>query len=130
MKSNKQAKREAKQLFRLCQVNGLADQNRTEKVARAVAAAGYRDCHRILGHFLRLVTLDRARHTANIESSAPLPESLQAAIRDGLSRRFGPGLTTTFGERPELIGGVRIQVGSDVYDGSVRAGLAALEKSF
>jgi F0F1-type ATP synthase delta subunit len=29
-----------------------------------------------------------------------------------------------------LIGGVRIQVGSDVYDGSVRAGLAALEKSF
>jgi F0F1-type ATP synthase delta subunit len=25
---------------------------------------------------------------------------------------------------------MRIQVGSDVYDGSVRAGLAALEKSF
>ena len=29
-----------------------------------------------------------------------------------------------------LIGGLRIRVGSDVYDGSVRAGLAALEKHF
>jgi F0F1-type ATP synthase delta subunit len=28
-----------------------------------------------------------------------------------------------------LIGGMRIQVGSDVFDGSVRAGLSALEKS-
>ena len=37
---------------------------------------------------------------------------------------------TIFGHRPALIGGMRIQVGSDVYDGSVRAGLAALEKKF
>jgi F0F1-type ATP synthase delta subunit len=29
-----------------------------------------------------------------------------------------------------LIGGMRIRVGSDVYDGSVQSGLAALEKSF
>jgi F0F1-type ATP synthase delta subunit len=29
-----------------------------------------------------------------------------------------------------LIGGMRIQVGCDVYDGSVRAALDALEKSF
>jgi F0F1-type ATP synthase delta subunit len=29
-----------------------------------------------------------------------------------------------------LIGGLRIQVGSDVYDGSVRARLASLEQSF
>jgi F0F1-type ATP synthase delta subunit len=29
-----------------------------------------------------------------------------------------------------LIGGVRIQVGSDVYDGSILAGLVALENSF
>jgi F-type H+-transporting ATPase subunit delta len=39
-------------------------------------------------------------------------------------------LTTAFTQRPELIGGMRIQVGCDVYDGSVRAGLEALEKGF
>ena len=33
-----------------------------------------------------------------------------------------PGHDTSFAHRPALIGGMRIQVGSDVYDGSVRAG--------
>jgi len=54
----------------------------------------------------------------------------QAGIEAGLKRRYGPGLTAVFAHRPALIGGMRIQVGSDVYDGSVRAGLAALEQSF
>jgi F-type H+-transporting ATPase subunit delta len=36
-------------------------------------------------------------------------------------------LDTAFAENPELIGGMRIQIGSDVYDGSVRARLKALE---
>jgi F-type H+-transporting ATPase subunit delta len=36
-------------------------------------------------------------------------------------------LATSFEHKPELIGGMRIKVGSDVYDGSVKARLAALE---
>ena len=39
-------------------------------------------------------------------------------------------LETSFGENPALIGGMRIKVGSDVYDGSIRARLAALECGF
>jgi F-type H+-transporting ATPase subunit delta len=77
-----------------------------------------------------LVKLDLARHMATIESATPLPTDFQAAIEAGLTRRYGPRLTTAFAHLPALIGGVRIQVGSDVYDGSVRAGLAALEQSF
>jgi F-type H+-transporting ATPase subunit delta len=37
---------------------------------------------------------------------------------------------TTFAQRPSLIGGLRIQIGSDVYDGSVLARLTALKSSF
>jgi len=130
MKSKKRTKREAKQLTRLCLVDNVLDENRTRNVAQYVAAAGHRDGPAILAHFLRLVKLDRARHTANIESATPLPADLQASIRKSLTRRFGAGLTTVFASRPALIGGVRIQVGSDVYDGSVLAGLRRLEKVF
>ena len=130
MKINKQAKREAKQLFRFCLVNGLLDENRVRNVVQHVIAPGHRNCLAILSHFRRLVRLEIVRRTATVESAAPLPPDLQAAIEAGLKRRYGPGLSTTFGHRPALIGGMRIQVGSDVYDGSVRAGLAALEKSF
>ena len=130
MKINKQAKREAKQLFRYCLVNGLLDENRVRNVVQRVIAACHRDCLAILSHFRRLVKLEIVRRTATVESAAPLPPDLQASIEAGLKRRYGPGLTAVFAQRPELIGGMRIQVGSDVYDGSVRAGLAALEQSF
>jgi F-type H+-transporting ATPase subunit delta len=36
-------------------------------------------------------------------------------------------MKATFTVNPSLVGGMRIKVGSDVYDGSVRARLAALE---
>ena len=45
-------------------------------------------------------------------------------------RLYGSELATSFIDRPSLIGGMRIQVGSDVYDGTVQSELAALEKSF
>ena len=130
MKITKQAKREAKQLYRLCLVNGLLDENRVRRVVQQVIAAGERDCPSILAHFLRLVKVDYAGHTATIESATPLPPDLRTTLQAGLMQRYGPGLTTEFIERTELIGGMRIQVGCDVYDGSVRAGLEALAKSF
>ena len=127
MKISKRAKREAKQLFRFCLVNSVLDENRVRHVVQHVLAAGRRNCPAILSHFGRLVKLDLTRRTATIESATPLPADLQAEIEAGLTRRYGPGLTTAFGQRPALIGGMRIQVGSDVYDGSVQGRLAALE---
>jgi F-type H+-transporting ATPase subunit delta len=47
-----------------------------------------------------------------------------------LVQEYGQGLNTTFAENPELIAGMRIRVGSDVYDGSVRSRLEALEQKF
>jgi F-type H+-transporting ATPase subunit delta len=130
MKISKRAKREAKQLFRLCLVNGMLDESRVRRVVQHLLAARRRNCPAMLSHFERLLKLDLAHNTATIESATPLPADLQAAIEGGLARRYGRGLVTAFAHRPALIGGVRIQVGSDVYDGSVRAGLAALEQNF
>ena len=130
MISNTQAKRAAKQLFRLCRAQDVLDENRVRQVVQHVAKAGYRNSRAILAHFLRLVKLDRVQNTANIESAAPLPTDVQSGVEARLARQYGPAIATTFVERPSLIGGMRIQVGFDVYDGSVLAGLRALEKSF
>jgi F-type H+-transporting ATPase subunit delta len=130
MRTNKQARRTAKQLLRLCRVNERLDESRARAVVEQVSAAGGRDCRPILTHLRRLLKLDRAQHAAKIESATPLPSDLQVDILASLARRYGPGLTTTFTIRPSLIGGVRIQVGSDVYDGTVLARLTAIEGSF
>ena|SRR5688572_5709498 len=130
MTINRQAKREAAQLFRFCKHNGSLDENRVRQVARQVIAAGYRESPAILAHFVRLVRLDLEQHTAKIESATPLPDDLRAATREGLARLYGEELITAFRERPSLIGGMRIQVGSDVYDSSVLGRLAAMAKTF
>jgi F-type H+-transporting ATPase subunit delta len=127
MNANKRAKRSARELFRLCVVNGALDETRVRQVARRLAASGRRGALPILSAFHRLVRLDRERHTAVVESAAPLPEGLRQSVASGLTRRYGADLTTSFEQTPALIGGMRIKVGSDVYDGSVRARLAALE---
>jgi len=130
MIGKKRTKREAKQLFRLCLVNSVLDEKRARQVVQQVIAANPRNFRALLAGFLGLVRLDRALHTAKVETATPLPAELQAATQAGLARMYGPGLTTSFSDRPSLIGGMRIQVGSDVYDGSVLGGLAALEKCF
>ena len=94
------------------------------------ATGGARNRLGVLAHFLRLVKLDVALRAAIVESATELPPGVQAEIAAALARRYGRSLTATFVERPELIGGVRMQVGCNVYDGSVRARLAALEKRF
>jgi F-type H+-transporting ATPase subunit delta len=47
-----------------------------------------------------------------------------------LTGKYGEGLTSEFKVNPDLIGGVRVHVGSDVYDGSVRGRLARLKSTF
>ena len=130
MKTTRQTKREAKRLFRSCLVNGLLDEARTGQVVQRIVDAKRRGGLSLLSHFQRLVKLDSARHTAEVQSAVPLPEDLRASVQAGLARAYGPGISASFAQNPGLIGGMRIKVGSDVYDGSVRARLAWLEKNF
>jgi F-type H+-transporting ATPase subunit delta len=129
MKTSKQIERQVRQLFRLCFVNGLLDEGRVHQVVDRAIQARRRGYTAVLSDFCRLVRLDRAAHTASVETAVPLPSDLQAGVQARLRRVYGPGINTQFGLEPALIGGIRIKVGSDVYDGSVQSELAALEKN-
>ena len=130
MKISKQARREAKQLFRSCLVNGLLDENRARQIVQRVLEVKPRGYVAILSHFQRLLRLDIERRTAVIESAASLAPEVRDNAQASLSRVYGPGLNISFAQNPALIGGMRIKVGSDVYDGSIQARLAALHESF
>jgi len=130
MKRIRQAKRDAKELFRLCFVSGSLDEGRMRQVVERVCESKNRNRLNVLAQLRRLVELDRARHTATVESATPLPLAMQASVQAEISRVYGPGLTISFIDSPALIGGMRIKVGGDVYDDSVQARLAALEASF
>jgi F-type H+-transporting ATPase subunit delta len=58
----------------------------------------------------------------------PLDDSQQNGVRAALTKRYGAGLTVTFAQNPALIGGMRIKIGSDVFDGSIQSRLAQLQE--
>jgi F-type H+-transporting ATPase subunit delta len=130
MKISKQARREGKELFRDCIVNGMLDENRVREVVSKVAQLKPRGYAMILSHFERLVKLEIERRTALVESAVALSPELQADVKNKLGQIYGQGLTISFAQNPALLGGLRIKVGSDVYDGSVQSRLENLVESF
>jgi F-type H+-transporting ATPase subunit delta len=129
MKISKQSRRDAKALFSACRVNGVLDESRVRQAVTSVIAGKPRSYVATLTHFQRLVKLDLDRRSACVENAVESTPALREAIQQNLTRRYGPGLNVTFRVNPALIGGLRIKVGSDVFDGSVAARLAALEES-
>jgi F-type H+-transporting ATPase subunit delta len=97
------------------------------RVVQRITATPRRNRLALLSCIRKLVAVDRARHTARVESATPLPPELRTNVEAGLRSRYGERVDATFVHEPALIGGLRIRVASDVYDGSVRGGLRALE---
>ncbi len=130
MKISKQAQREAKQLFRVAQVNGVLDENRVRQIVDHVLAEKPRGYAAILAHLQRLLKLDFDQRSAVVESFGPLTPEVESEVKSNLQKRYGNGLNFSFKQNPSLLGGMRIQVGSDVYDGSVKARLNSIKDNF
>jgi F-type H+-transporting ATPase subunit delta len=130
MKTARQITREARELYRFCQVDGALDEARVRSAVKGIIDGGRPGGLAVLKRFQRLVRLDQVRHSAEVESAAPLVSDVRERIVAALRRLYGPRIVASFVEKPDLLGGVRVKVGSDVYDGSVRGGLSALEARF
>jgi F-type H+-transporting ATPase subunit delta len=130
MKISKQAQRAARQLFRSCLVNGLLDENRVRQAVTLLVEKSRAAMSKFSSRLHRLVKLDLEQRAARVESAVPLSADLQAEVAGKLKHLYGDGLNLVFAQNPSLLGGLRIQVGSDLYDGSVKTRLAKLEQSF
>ena len=128
MKISKQSRRDAKGLFRAAQVNGVLDESKARQIVDELLAQKPRGYLGALAHFQRLVKLDLDRRNARVETVIPLDEAAQNNVKAVLTSRYGAGLNFTFTQNPALIGGMRIKVGSDVYDGSIQSRLTQLQE--
>ncbi|MFL2909836.1 MAG: ATP synthase F1 subunit delta [Limisphaerales bacterium] len=130
MKISRQAQREAKQLFQACHEEDNLNESKTRETVKLLLEKKPRDFVAILSHLHRLIKLDVQRRTAVVQSAIALNENQQAQVRENLSKIYGNNLNYTFTENSELIGGMKLKVGSDVFDGSVRTRLTNLQESF
>jgi len=127
MKISREARRQSRELFDLTLVDGRINESRLREVFEGVAEKKPRACLQILKELARLARLEVASHHATIESAAPLDAAQSALIEKDLRSRFGD-ITTEFRKNPALIAGTRVQIGSDVWDGSIQARLEVIKQ--
>ena len=127
MKINKEAARAARQLFRACiDANGRLHGSRAKSVVKLLAEKKPRHYLATLSAFGRLIRLEIEKRTATVESVTQISTALRDGLRDDLRKKYGDEIALEFLINPELIGGLRVKVGSHVWDGSVRAKLQSL----
>ncbi len=130
MKISKVAAASARRLFGLCQTDGRLDESKLRTVFQKVATAKPRDFRAILGALHRLTRLDVERRTVTVESARELPQPDQRRVMANLIAQYGENLMFNFTVNPSLLGGLRIRVGNDLYDGSVQGRIDRLAAAF
>lgn len=121
MKIGKDTQNAARRLFRLCLDGNTVAEDRVRLIARKIAERKPRNYEALLAAFSRMVEYAVKSRTATIQSSVPLTEEERSRIQTKLAVKYGDGLYYNWEVAPDLLGGVRIQVGDDVKDGSVRS---------
>ncbi len=128
MKINRAARAEAKSLFRICRTEKGLDEERLRKVIGIITKQRPRGYLQVLGRLGQLVRLEVARATHELVSATKLDDGGKAVF-GVLEKHFGKPLEQRAEVRPEVLGGLRIRVGSDVWDATIRGRLEALARS-
>jgi F-type H+-transporting ATPase subunit delta len=128
MKVNKESRRLARELIRASFTDGQLDSGRVTTLVKSLTDKKPRNYLNALGEYQRLLRLEVEKRTATIESASELSPDVARTTVDSLKSKYGPDLATKFVVNPELLGGMRIRVGSDVWDSSVRNRLQRLQQ--
>jgi len=128
MKINKEARKASKAFFLGSFTDRRLDHAKVRTVVSQLIERKPRNYYEILQAYQRAIRLELEKHQALIESAEALDDSTRENLSGTLKRKYGEDLDIDFKVRPELLGGVRIKIGSDVWDSSVNARLRALEQ--
>ena len=128
MKLSREARRQSKELFDMSIVDGRLDENRLRTITTEIVERKPRHFVQMLKFITRLTRMEVARHHAIIESATELSPEKRSEISSNLTNKFGQ-ITTEFRHSPSLIGGLRVKLGSNVWDGSIQSRLETLKQS-
>ena len=128
MKLTKEVRKVTKELFQASFTDGQLDPGKVRNFVTRIVAGKPRHYVDILKNYHRLIRLELDKRHAVIESATPLGQDTSERVLRDLKSKYGAALTTDFRVNPELIGGLRIRVGSDVWDGSLRGRLDRLDE--
>jgi len=128
MQVKKEVRQIAREMLRASFTDGQLDRGRIASVVDSILAKKPRNYLKILEYYKRLLRLETEKRHARIETATAMEPQIASQVSLNLVRRYGTDLSTEFAINPALLGGMRIRVGSDVWDSSVRNRLERLQQ--
>ena len=128
MKINKEIRRLSREMLRASFTDGQLDPGRIASLVDSLIARKPRNYIGVLKNYRRLLRIEVEKRRARIETASEVDRETASRLVTNLKKKYGGDLTTEFVVNPQLLGGMRIRVGSDVWDGSVRNRLERLQQ--
>jgi F-type H+-transporting ATPase subunit delta len=128
MKLNKEIRQLSRKMLQASFTDGQLDLGRVTSLVDSLIARKPRHYVEVLKNYRRLLRLEMEKRQARIETASEVDSATTSELVANLKRKYGSDLTTQFVVNLELLGGMRIRVGSDVWDGTVRNRLERLQQ--
>jgi F-type H+-transporting ATPase subunit delta len=128
MKINKEIRQLSREMLRASFTDGQLDRGKIGSLVDSLIARKPRNYVNILKNYKRLLRLELEKRRARIETASELDLATTSELVENLKKKYGGDVTPEFVVNPQLLGGMRIRVGSDVWDGTVRNRLERLQQ--
>lgn len=128
MKIPKEALRTARQLLRATMRTGRVDGSFAKAAVGKILAEKPRHYLALLTAYQRMLRLELDQRHAVVESAQPLSDSERENVLSDLRKKYGEDVTSEFRTSPDLLGGIRVKLGSNVWDGTVKSRLDSLRE--
>jgi F0F1-type ATP synthase delta subunit len=119
----------AKSLVEISLQGDEVSADRVGGVLRALAANPPRNYKPILRLFKKYVEREIASYTAIVEHAGPLSNNIINSVKKFLEKDIGRSINVQTQEAPELIAGLRVTIGDDVYEDSLDFRLSPLAET-
>jgi F-type H+-transporting ATPase subunit delta len=127
MKLNKEIRQVSRKMLQASFTDGQLDPGRISSLVDSLVTRKPRNYVDALKNYKRLLRLELEKRHATIETASEVDSAVRSEIEANLKSKYGNDLSTEFQVDRELLGGMRIRVGNDVWDGSVRNRLERLQ---
>jgi F-type H+-transporting ATPase subunit delta len=127
MKIDRHSRQSAKKYYRAClRPDGSLIEQNVRDLVQLLVTEKPRNYLAILARLQQLVKMTIDERSVRVESASPLPDRGEAIFAE-MENRFGPASWNFYETNPALLGGIRIQRGNSIWDGSIWGRLARLE---
>lgn len=130
MKTGKKTTQFARQLVKLSlDADGRLSSERVAAVLVCVEKMKPASAIPLLKAYRHYLAIEVARTQALIEHAGPISDAVIAQIAAAMTKHYARPIAPAPKSTPELLAGLRVRVGDDVYDSSVAGSLEQLSAS-